>query len=166
MQDMLAMEVSVCSRSRLSSPATWPARSCEKEMLEKETSSCTRRRKPSRGRADERFGALAWGRLSEAESVARSVLERSIAPSSPPREEDVVTRPSRRKRPDQAAGPPIKGSALPNELPKANKKASDGRTPARREAHRSARARRRVGRGGFAQAGDGAHESRARAHES
>ena len=129
MQDMLAMEVQrlLAKQAELSNHLARAQR--EKEMLEKENELLYQKTEAVEEDAQTaRFErALAWERLSEAESVARSVLERSIAPSSPPREEDVVTPSvSSKASPIKAAGPPIKGSALPNELPKANKKASDG----------------------------------------
>ena len=125
MQDMLAMEVQrlLAKQAELSSHLARAQR--EKEMLEKENELLYQQTEAVEEDAQTaRFErALAWERLSEAESAAGfRVLETAIAPSSPPRDQDVVSPSvSSRASPIKAGGPPIKGSALPK-----IEKASDG----------------------------------------
>ena len=125
MQDMLAMEVQrlLAKQAELSSHLARAQR--EKEMLEKENELLYQQTEAVEEDAQTaRFErALAWERLSEAESAAGfRVLETAIAPSSPPRDNDVVSPSvSSRASPIKAGGPPIKGSALPK-----IEKASDG----------------------------------------
>ena len=125
MQDMLAMEVQrlLAKQAELSNHLARAQR--EKEMLEKENELLYQQTEAVEEDAQTaRFErALAWERLSEAESAAGfRVLETAIAPSSPPRDNDVVSPSvSSRASPIKAGGPPIKGSALPK-----IEKASDG----------------------------------------
>ena len=125
MQDMLAMEVQrlLAKQAELSNHLARAQR--EKEMLEKENELLYQQTEAVEEDAQTaRFErALAWERLSEAESAAGfRVLETAIAPSSPPRDQDVVSPSvSSRASPIKAGGPPIKGSALPK-----MEKASDG----------------------------------------
>jgi hypothetical protein len=125
MQDMLAMEVQrlLAKQAELSSHLARAQR--EKEMLEKENELLYQQTEAVEEDAQTaRFErALAWERLSEAESAAGfRVLETAIAPSSPPRDNEVVSPSvSSRASPIKAGGPPIKGSALPK-----IEKASDG----------------------------------------
>lgn len=130
MQDMLAMEVQrlLAKQAELSNHLARAQR--EKEMLEKENELLYQQTEAVEEDAQTaRFErALAWERLSEAESAAGfRVLETAIAPSSPPRDNDVVSPSvSSRASPIKAGGPPIgSGSALPK-MEKAKKKASDG----------------------------------------
>jgi hypothetical protein len=126
MQDMLAMEVQrlLAKQAELSNHLARAQR--EKEMLEKENELLYQQTEAVEEDAQTaRFErALAWERLSEAESAAGfRVLETAIAPSSPPRDNDVVSPSvSSRASPIKAGGPPIgSGSALPK-----MEKASDG----------------------------------------
>ena len=125
MQDMLAMEVQrlLAKQAELSNHLARAQR--EKEMLEKENELLYQQTEAVEEDAQTaRFErALAWERLSEAESAAGfRVLETAIAPSSPPRDNEVVSPSvSSRASPIKAGGPPIKGSALPK-----IEKASDG----------------------------------------
>ena len=113
MRDMLASEVQrlLAKQAELANHLARARR--EKELLEKENELLYQKTEAVEEAAETAHAerALAWERLSAAESEARSARERSIAPSSPPRETDAGAMDltlSSKASPVEAKGSPAK----------------------------------------------------------
>ena len=113
MRDMLASEVQrlLAKQAELANHLARARR--EKELLEKQNELLYQKTEAVEEAAETAHAerALAWERLSAAESEARSARERSIAPSSPPRETDAGAMDltlSSKASPVEAKGSPAK----------------------------------------------------------